>query len=162
MALCEILQFYGFSLVYWLSCRLNQTPWGNRLSLVIHLLFFPDNLSNFILGVTFISRWNTTHYDKLSCVCAFSPSSMHLITLLWLSDHPEGIVPHSCCWIHGYCKAERVISHNTDPNQNVLVSCWPNCALSWLSPFFKETVVLPKALSSSPVISIFRFHTKYI
>lgn len=71
MARCEILQFYGFSLVYWLSCRMSQTPYGNRLSFVISLLFFPDNLFNFILHVAFISRCNTKHYDKKSCVRAF-------------------------------------------------------------------------------------------
>ena len=51
-------------------------------------------------------------------------------------------------------RAEMVISHNTDPNQNVLVSCWPNCLILaylffFFFFFFKETGVLPKGLFSS-------------
>lgn len=47
-------------------------------------------------------------------------------------------------------RAEMAIYYNTDPNQNVLVSCWPNrLILAQSFFFFKETGVLPKGPFSS-------------
>lgn len=74
---------------------------------------------------------------------------------LWVSDRPEGFVPYIWCWVHGYWRQKWLISHYTDPNQNVLVSCWPNCALSWLSPFFKSDW---SAAKKAPFFSLCRLH----
>lgn len=80
-----------------------------------------------------------------------------------VSDHPEGTVSHSCCWIHGYCKAEMVVSHNTDPNQNVLVSCWPNCLILVQPLFFqRDWSAAREAPLPLCVISIFPFHTQHM